>query len=68
MGHKKNEPSFIGLKSPDHLKKVCNMFKNNEFKENPQKYLQILKNNINYANPDIYKGQVKTEIIHQSHG
>lgn len=44
------------------------MFKNNEFKENPQKYLQILKNNINYANPDIYKGQVKTEIIHQSHG
>ena len=28
----RKEPSFIGLKSPDHLKKVCNMFRNNDFK------------------------------------
>jgi hypothetical protein len=38
-GNKRNEPSFIGLKSPDHLKKVCNMFRNNDFKANPRKYL-----------------------------
>ena len=44
------------------------MFKINEFKDNPQKYLQILKNNINYENPDIFKGSVKTEILNQSHG
>jgi hypothetical protein len=33
------EASFVGLKSPDHLKKVCNMFRNNDFKGQPQKYL-----------------------------
>lgn len=33
------ETSFVGLKSPDHLKKVCNMFRNNEFKTNPHKYM-----------------------------
>ena len=31
-GGRKHEPSFVGLKSPDHLKKVCNMFRNNDFK------------------------------------
>ena len=30
--NKQNEQSFVGLKSPDHLKKVCNMFRNNDFK------------------------------------
>jgi hypothetical protein len=29
------EASFVGLKSPDHLKKVCNMFRNNDFKGQP---------------------------------
>ncbi len=62
------EPSFVGLKSPDHLKKVCNMFRNNDFKNNPQKYLQTLKHNINYDSPEIYRGPVKTEIINRSHG
>jgi hypothetical protein len=33
------EANFVGLKSPDHLKKVCNMFRNQEFKSQPQKYL-----------------------------
>ncbi len=62
------EPSFVGLKSPDHLKKVCNMFRNNDFKNQPHKYLSTLKNNINYDNPEIYKGPVKTEIINRTHG
>lgn len=31
-GNRRGEPSFVGLKSPDHLKKVCNMFRNNDFK------------------------------------
>ena len=35
INRNKNEPSFIGLKSPDHLKKVCNMFRNAEHKNNP---------------------------------
>ena len=26
------EASFVGLRSPDHLKKVCNMFRNQDFK------------------------------------
>ena len=39
-GDKKKEGGFVGLKSPDHLKKVCNMFRNSEFKSNPTKYLQ----------------------------
>ena len=30
--NRRGEPSFVGLKSPDHLKKVCNMFRNNDFK------------------------------------
>jgi hypothetical protein len=37
---KKDGQGFVGLKSPDHLKKVCNMFRNSEFKSNPSKYLQ----------------------------
>jgi RNA recognition motif-containing protein len=36
---KKDGQGFVGLKSPDHLKKVCNMFRNSEFKSNPTKYL-----------------------------
>jgi hypothetical protein len=24
----RGQPAFIGLRSPDHLKKVCNMFRN----------------------------------------
>ena len=44
------------------------MFKNNEFKSQPQKYLQTLKNNINYDNPETHKGPIKTEIINKSHG
>jgi RNA recognition motif-containing protein len=36
---KKKEGGFVGLKSPDHLKKVCNMLRNSEFKSNPTKYL-----------------------------
>ena len=30
--------------------------------------MQALKNNINYDNPEIYRGPVKTEIINKSHG
>ena len=30
--------------------------------------MQNLKNNINYDNPEIYKGPVKTDIISKSHG
>ncbi len=67
-GNKRNEPSFIGLKSPDHLKKVCNMFRNNDFKANPRKYLQTLKMNINYDNPEILRGPIKTEILNKTHG
>jgi hypothetical protein len=59
---------FVGLKSPDHLKKVCNMFRNSEFKHQPQKYMQQLKNSINYDNPEIFRGPVKTEIINKSYG
>lgn len=62
------ESKFIGLKSPDHLKKVCNMFRNNDYKANPAKYMQNLKHNINYENPDIFKGAVKTEILNKQHG
>ena len=29
---KRDGQGFIGLKSPDHLKKVCNMFRNSEYK------------------------------------
>lgn len=29
------EPSFVGVRSPDHLKKVCNMFRNCDFKQQP---------------------------------
>lgn len=65
---RRNEPSFIGLKSPDHLKKVCNMFRNNDYKGQPSKYMQTLKNNINYDNPEIYRGPIKAEIINRSHG
>lgn len=64
----KKEATFVGLKSPDHLKKVCNMFRNNDYKSNPRKYLQILKQNINYDNPEIQKGPIKTEILNKSHG
>mmetsp|Transcript_2158 Transcript_2158/g.2067 ORF Transcript_2158/g.2067 Transcript_2158/m.2067 type:complete len:191 (+) Transcript_2158:890-1462(+) len=65
---KKNEPSFIGLKSPDHLKKVCNMFRNNDHKTNPKKYMANLKQNINYDNPEIFRGPIKTEIMNKVHG
>jgi len=44
------------------------MFKNNDFKSQPHKYLSTLKNNINYDKPEIYKGPIKTEIINKSHG
>jgi hypothetical protein len=64
----RREGGFVGLKSPDHLKKVCNMFRNTEHKHNPQKYMQNLRNNINYDNPEIFKGPVKTEIINRQHG
>lgn len=30
--------------------------------------MQNLKNNINYDNPEIFKGPVKCEIINKSHG
>jgi hypothetical protein len=30
--NKGRRDGFVGLKSPDHLKKVCNMFRNSEFK------------------------------------
>lgn len=66
--NRRGDHSFVGLKSPDHLKKVCNMFRNNDFKAQPHKYLATLKNNINYDKPEIYKGPVKTEIINRSHG
>mmetsp|Transcript_8885 Transcript_8885/g.6637 ORF Transcript_8885/g.6637 Transcript_8885/m.6637 type:complete len:129 (+) Transcript_8885:1382-1768(+) len=65
---KKSEPSFVGLKSPDHLKKVCNMFRNNDHKMNPKKYMQSLKLNINYDNPEILRGPIKTEILNKNHG
>ena len=58
----------MGLKSADHLKKVCNMFRNNDYKASPEKYLQTLKHNINYENPEIYRGPVKTEIMNNVHG
>lgn len=67
-GNRGKEPAFIGLKSPDHLKKVCNMFRNQDFKGQPTKYMQNLKFNINYDNPEIFKGPVKCEIINKSHG
>ena len=60
--------NFVGLKSPDHLKKVCNMFRNCDFKAAPQKYMETLRHNINYDNPEIYRGPVKTEIINRVHG
>ena len=31
----KRDIGFVGLKSPDHLKKLCNMFRNSEHKQNP---------------------------------
>lgn len=64
----KRDIGFVGLKSPDHLKKLCNMFRNSEHKQNPQKYMQTLKTNINYDNPEIYRGPIKTEIINNSYG
>ena len=39
---KKGDGSFIGLKSPDHLKKVCNMFRNTDYKDTPKEYLKVL--------------------------
>lgn len=30
--------------------------------------MQTLKNNINYDNPEIYRGPIKAEIINRSHG
>lgn len=65
---RKNENGFVGLKSPDHLKKLCNMFKNSEHKNKPSEYLKTLRSYINYENPDTFKGPVKTEIINKSHG
>ena len=62
------EASFVGLRSPDHLKKVCNMFRNQDFKAQPHKYMQTLKNSINYDNPEIFKGPLKVDIINKSHG
>jgi hypothetical protein len=32
---KREGQGFVGLKSPDHLKKVCNMFRNTEYKHQP---------------------------------
>lgn len=34
-GRKQESSGFVGLKSPDHLKKVCNMFKNQEHRARP---------------------------------
>lgn len=44
------------------------MFKNCEHKNKPTDYMKTLRSYINYDNPDIYKGPVKTEIINKSHG
>jgi hypothetical protein len=66
--NKGRREGFVGLKSPDHLKKVCNMFRNSEHKHQPVKYMQQLRNSINYENPEIFRGPVKTEIINKSHG
>lgn len=44
------------------------MFRNNDFKNNPRKYMQTLKMNINYDNPEIFRGPIKTEILNKSHG
>lgn len=66
--NKKSEAGFLGLKSPDHLKKVCNMFKNQEHKGKPHEYMKTLQSCINYASPDIYKGPIKTEILNKSYG
>ena len=44
------------------------MFRNSEFKHQPAKYMQSLRNNINYDNPEIFRGPVKTEIINKQHG
>jgi len=63
--NKGRRDGFVGLKSPDHLKKVCNMFRNSEHKHQPQKYMQNLRNSINYDNPEIFRGPVKTEIINR---
>ena len=51
----------------DQLKKLCNMFRNQEFKHTPQKYLQMVKYSINYENPEIFKGPIKTDIINKSY-
>ena len=66
-GRKQESSGFVGLKSPDHLKKVCNMFKNQEHKSKPQEYMKVLQSCINYAQPDIYKGPIKTEILNKSY-
>jgi hypothetical protein len=44
------------------------MFKNQEHKNKPSDYMKTLRSYINYENPDIYRGPVKTEIINKSHG
>lgn len=44
------------------------MFRNQEFKSQPAKYMQTMRNFINYDNPEVFRGAVKTEIINRSHG
>jgi hypothetical protein len=56
-----NQLGFVGLRSPESLKSISNMFKNAEHKGQPEKYKSNLINHVNYANPVIDK-ILKTEI------
>jgi hypothetical protein len=47
--------AFTGLRNPESLKSISNMFKNAEHKGQPDKYKNNLLNHVNYGNPDFDK-------------
>lgn len=53
--------TFTGLKNPESLKIVSNMFKNAEHKSQPEKYKNNLHNHVNYTSPDFDKS-LKTDM------
>ena len=55
------QQTFVGLRSPESLKSISNMFKNAEHKGQPDKYKNNLLNHVNYMNPDFDK-TLKTDI------
>jgi hypothetical protein len=58
---------FQGLKSPDSLKQIGNMFKTNEYKDQPEKYYETLLSHVNYDEPEQVL-TIKTDIIYREHG